>query len=290
MFTVLLIASALIVGYVARPKDKQSYHMAVMAIFGVAYFCIWRFADFYLNEFTPGAMSKHIAFLVLMSVAVILCLLPWVRNITRLYAIVLAVIFGISAVVTFLMEKDIQNLVAGWGGYFGDQLMNVSKVNPIAASSVFDHKAGGFSIRVPDSWGRKQNESGLTYFDLEQNKKILAELRPRCFHDTKLSVVDIINNILEWDRSQGMRDQKYCNDKEGFVCFVQSIRTDSGRIREKWRWLVMDEQQRQNIELDFVFYDMQEKSRNDAKAIINSIKLHHLPDPLPQCVSTIDWF
>ena len=62
----ILLISALILVYFIRPKDKQSYHKTILAIFGIAYFCIWRFLDYYFDIFTPVDMDKNTAFISLM--------------------------------------------------------------------------------------------------------------------------------------------------------------------------------------------------------------------------------
>ena len=290
MFTVLLITSALIVGYFARPRDKQSYQMAILAIFGIAYFCIWHFTDFYFKEISLKTVDKNVVFLVLVGTTIILSLLPWVRNTKRPFAIVLVALFGLCVLVTFSLETTIKNLVSGWGGYFGDHLMTAPDSKPSSTSRPYEDEAGGFIVHIPESWQIKKNKLGMTYFQLQKQGIDIAEFRPGCFHDTELSVAEITNNLVQLDTSRGMHAEKSCEEGKRYICLVRSSGSGSLRKKEKWRWLVMDKQQHQNIELDFIFYDETDDSRKDAKEIIHSLKLQTIPDPSPQCISSIDWF
>ncbi len=62
MHIVLLIASGMALAYFSRAKDKESYRIAILAIIGFAYFCIWRFTDFYTDIFFTDSNIKNISF------------------------------------------------------------------------------------------------------------------------------------------------------------------------------------------------------------------------------------
>lgn len=82
----------------------------------------------------------------------------------------------------------------------------------------------------------------------------------------------------------------FLSNSKLFTCFIRSHGNGANNTQEKWRWLVMDEIQRQNIELDFIFYSNYTQGRRDAEAIINSLVFKPLSSPLPVCASSIDWF
>ena len=292
MDIVLLIAAGMALAYFSRPKDKESYRIAILAIIGFAYFCIWRFTDFYTDIFFTDSNIKNISFFILMLSAVIIGLLPWVRVISRNHAIVLAGIFIISVVLTFTFEKNIKNAVVTWGGYFDDPASELAhSVNQIN-TQLYYHESGGFTINIPDNWHKKTHESGLDYFEMQAEGKAYAELRPRCFHNTDISIPEIIKTIINWDEQQVLKAEKNCflSNSKLFTCFIRSHGNGANNTQEKWRWLVMDEIQRQNIELDFIFYSNYTQGRRDAEAIINSLVFKPLSSPLPVCASSIDWF
>jgi len=292
MHTALLIAAALVLAFYARPRDKQSYHIAIMAIFGIAYFCIWRFARFYLDVFGYDTTAKNTAFGILMLATVVIALLPWIRHTSRKPAIALAVLFGLCVVPTFALEKNIKNVLAQWGGYFDNAVVVFQPDEDIADGKSFHSEAGGFDMRIPGNWRAQTHPSGMQYFQWVLDGKTLAELRPRCFHNTELSIPEIVINILNWDRSQEWQAKKQCfhGTNNGVTCFIRSNSRGNKQEKEKWRWLVMDKYQRQNIELDAVFYTDRAQARRDAEAMINSLVVTPLADPLPLCASSVEWF
>lgn len=203
MHIVLLIATGMSLAYFSRPKDKQSYQIAILAIIGFAYFCIWRFTDFYTDIFFDDSDIKNISFFILMLSAVLIGLSPSVRAISRVPAIVLAGIFVICVVLTFTFEKNIKNSVASWGGYFDAPAREMMHLVNKANTQLYHHESGGFTINIPENWQKKIHNSGLDYFELQYESKALAELRPRCFHNTDLSIAEITNNAFNWDKNQG---------------------------------------------------------------------------------------
>lgn len=263
-----------------------------MAIFGIAYFCIWRFTAFYLDVFDYDTTAKNTAFLLLILTTVVIALLPWVRRTGRKPAIALGVLFAVCVVPTFLLEKNIKNLLALWGGYFDDAVVVFQQAKETADGHSFHSETGGFEVLVPDNWQKQTHPSGMEYFQWRVDGKTLAELRPGCFHNTELSVPEIVINILNWDRSQAWQTEKQCfpGDNNGFTCFIRSKSRGDKQEKEKWRWLVMDKYQRQNIELDVVFYTDRPQARADAEAMINSLVVTPLADPLSLCASSVEWF
>ncbi len=291
MHVVLLIATGMVLGYFARPREKQSYHMAILAILGIAYFCIWRFTDYYLELFHSDTGLKNTVFTSLMLTALIIGLLPWVMAIRRTYAILLAGLFGLCAVLTFSLENGIKNTVAKWGGYFDHPAAVFEKASESANTRRYRHEAGGFSIDVPEHWRKKIHESGLDYFQWEKDGTVQAELRPKCFHNTDISVADIMRNVFQWERDQGFEAEGRCfiSEGDGYTCFVQSRSDKKNNVRERWNWKVMDASQRRNIEMDFVFYNDNAETRREAGAMIDSLSVEPWTGPLPSCISLLEW-
>ncbi len=291
MYIALLLIVALILVYFSRPKDKESYHKTILAIFGIAYFCIWRFLDFYLVSFYPEESFQNIAFLSLMAVAFISGLLPWVIKITQIKAYAFVALFAISVLITFVFEKEIKNVIAEWGGYYDDAAPTLVLPSKENKTTLYQHEAGGYSINVPISWQKKTNESGLDYF-VKQTKNKHTELRPTCFHNTEITLAEIISNIIKTSRNQGLDTEKHCYkmDNTLLTCFVRNSGMDKSNKNERWRWITTDKNQKQNMQLDFVFSDVQLKDKQEASAIIKSFKSVPLSEPLPYCTSSAEWF
>lgn len=291
MDIVLLLTSTLLLAYYAKPGDNRSYRIALLAVFGIAYFCIWRFVRFYLDIFHGDMLVNRITFTSLMLSVVVLMLLPWFRNISRNLAWALTVLFVFCVILSFALDKPIKNRLAGWGGYYDDLLVNFPHTVKPLNGLRFDYQAGGISIDLPHHWQQKTHASGQSYFEWQQGSVIVAEVRPSCFHNTDLAVAEIVSNIVNWDESQSLVSKKLCRvNNDRYECFIHVTANKAVSSAEKWRWLVMDKDQRQNIELNFIFYTDAPQSREEAQSIIQSLRIRGLSDPLPLCVSTIDWF
>jgi hypothetical protein len=278
-------------GYFASPREKHNYRMALLAILGIAYFSIWRFAEYYMDLFHPHSGLKNIVFASLILGAVILGLLPWITAIKRTPALLLVALFGVCAVLTFSLEKNIKNNLAEWGGYFDHATVSFKKVIDEAHTRRYHNEAGAYSIRIPLHWRKIMHSSGLYYLQWQQDESLQAELRPRCFHKAELSVSEIMDNIFQWDRGQGYQVEGRCfiPSDGGYVCFIQSKKNGEINPRERWRWMVMDDHQHRNIELDILFYNDKVKARHEAGAIINSLTLMPTTGPLHPCISPMDW-
>ena len=176
---VLLIA-VLVLGFVVKPRDKKSYHKALIAIFGIAYFCIWRFLDFHAELSHWDESNRHLALAVLMAATVLISVLPWVLRISAVPAIALAGVFIASAVATFGFEKSINNLVAKAGGFYADSPPSSASVMDHPNATRVAHEDGGFTLTVPTNWQERSLAPGLSYFVRMSNDDETAELRPRC--------------------------------------------------------------------------------------------------------------
>lgn len=292
MNVALIVAVVVVLGFYSKPGNKQSYHIAIMAIFGLAYFCLWRFFSFYLDVAGVDASDKNSAFILFVLAIGIIAVLPWIKNIQHNVAVLLGVLFFVCVVPAFLFEKQIKDIVAIWAGYFDGQRAEFTQRKEMKSSHDFNFSDGGIVIRIPSSWQQKTHNSGMSYFVRAEDDKTIAELRPSCFHNTDLSIPEIVNNIIDWDKSQDMEVKKQCflaGDGK-FNCFVKSEGERTNKIKEKWRWLIMDRYQRQNVELDVIFFSDVPQARQEAQAIINSVKWVPLDGDLPLCIGTTDWF
>jgi len=291
MYIAILLILGFILVYIIKPKDKESYRKTVLSLFGIAYFSLWRFIDFYLNIFPTTSIDKNIVFLFLIILVFIISFLPWVTRSTPVKAYSYIAVFVVSVVITFTFEREIKNIVADLGGYYHDPEYNFSDETNKSKVNTFYYKAGGFKLNVPTGWLNKTNDSGLVYFIQQSNNKKTAELRPRCFHNTDLTMPEIVNNIISTDKTQGAKTEKHCSieNKKLLTCFIRSNNTKSN-MQERWRWLVMNKENHQNAELDIVFYSNNVKNKQEVNKIISSFEMKTLAEPLPYCASTIEWY
>ena len=291
MYIAILLILGFILVYIIKPKDKESYRKTVLSLFGIAYFSLWRFIGFYFDIFSTTSIDKNTVFLFLIILVFIISFLPWVSRSTPVKSYSFIAVFVVSVVITFTFEREIKNTIAELGGYYHDLEYNFSDETNKSEVNSFYYKAGGFKINIPASWLKKTNGSGLVYFIKQSNNKKTAELRPRCFHNTDLTMPEIVNNIISTDKTQGAKTEKHCSikNKKLLTCFVRSNNTNSN-MQERWRWLVMNKENRQNMELDTVFYNNNVINSQEVNKIISSFEMNTLAEPLPYCASTIEWY
>lgn len=288
----ILLILALILVYFIKPKDKQSYHKTILAIFGIAYFCIWRFLDFYFDIFTPVEIDKNTAFVSLMVITLIIGFLPWITRTTEIQSYAFVALFVLSIFLTFMFENNIKNVIAERGGYYNDSEYAFTDNTEKKKLNKFYYEAGGFSVEIPDSWEKQKNELGMIYFTKQKNNTKMAEFRPSCFHNSEFTMPEIINNIIETSLLQGFKTEKHCSIKNNslLTCFIRNSDNKESESHERWRLLTMNIEQGQNMELDFVFEKNSVINKQVASSIISSFKSTALTEPLPFCARSANWF
>lgn len=291
MYIVVLLIIGLAQAYLVNPKDEKSYHQIVLAIYGISFFVIWRFANFYFDVFPDSDIDKDISFVVLITLSFVISILPWAVKSNKVKAYFLITMFVVSTIVTFAGEREIKNLIADIGGYYNDVALFEKKPDKKGLMS-FYYKDGGFKFKISNHWLKNDNKINRVYFTKESKKIKTAEIRPRCFHETDLTMPEIVKNIITSDNAQGLVTKKTCfiRNELFLTCMVRSSSNESINKKERWRWLVMNENNQQYMELDVVFYNNEMINRQEAEDAIRSFEVSILPKPLPYCLGDAEWF
>lgn len=291
MQIVLLLVAGVALAYFSKPKDRESYQIALLAILGVAYFTVWRFVDYYMDIMSMNSTARHSAFLLIMLVALALAALPQCRNISRRPAIIFAVIFAVVLTLTFAFEVLIKNTVADIGGYFDKAPIKQKALPEGSLSQPYYFDAGGVGFDIPVRWSKEVHSSGHVYFDLKTSGKLVAEMRPRCFHGSNISLPEIIQNISNEDRSKNLVVDSSCymSSDDMYTCSIRSYKSENASSLSIWRWLVTDKYQHQSIEIDFIFYVKNIDAERDAEAVMSTLRVKRLASPLPLCASPAEW-
>ena len=284
-----LLIIALVLSFTAKLEDKKSFRNILLAIFGISYFVVWKFVDFYYAIFTNVKISSNTAFLVLTGIVLLIISLPWVKRGTREVSYLFVVLFFLSVTISFIFEKNIKNFVAETSGYYSDSMPEFSTSFTTGKVKVFQHEKGVFAIEIPVSWEEKKNSLDITYFSKGNN---IAELRPSCFHGSELTMPEIVLNIMKSQELQKLNTTKSCVNLKAdtFACLVKTEQLDNKAIKSRWRWLVMDHNNGHNIELDFIFSNNDTTSKQEAEAIISSLELKPLLKPVQTCLRPAEWF
>lgn len=288
MEIIILLACGLLLNIFSKPSNNQNYRIFVLSGFGITYFFIWHFANYYLNIFEFDETYKNTVFIILASMTTGLMLVPAARNVPRSIAWVMAAIFIVAASSSFLADRSIKHLISNIGGYFSQEVSTTYQIKDSPSKiDIFIHESGGFSIEVPSNWKKLKHTSGQWYFINGSKNNHLNELRPRCFHDAELTISEIVTNYKLTARLEGLNTSHTCGFRNNrFECLVIAMNDE----KEVWRWFLMNETNYQNIELDFIFNNDNADARLDAKSIMQSLKQKSLTRPLPYCLSTSEWF
>ena len=294
MDIILLLIFASILVFVPKPKNRDYYRTAMLSLVGISYFSIWVFIDYYLDTFNAQSLTRTYALPSLMVTVLLSGLLPWMIRINKSKTAVLVLLFILSTLTTLIFEQRIKNEIAKWAGFFDDEIM-LSSSQPegrskLQETTLFNHAAGGFNVNVPRSWQKHTINSGAVYFERHNEGKKIAEFRPTCFHDTKLPVTEIVSNMTQNFSSAVKESEKQCSfENNQFICFINVSETENNKITQRWRWLVMDKNQAQNIELDFIIYKNKADPRTELISIIRSLEVVPISPPRPLCASSINW-
>lgn len=242
--------------------------------------------------FAWEALYEQAAFLILVVTTLILALTPWLKRITSIPAYSLIALFLICVIATFTLEKIIKNTIADLGGFFNSSNPVDKMDSKTYNSRLFSYEEGGFTISIPSSWRQKKHRSGLTQFERRNGREQLTTLSPTCFHNSEISIPEIINNIKNTNKLQGITTNYQCfrGKQKNYICFITSKKLSVNSMEERWQWLVTNKWQDQSVELDFVFYDQDLQGRQESEYIIRSLQIQPMDSPLPSCINSVDWY
>lgn len=290
MHTLIPLTMALILINHKKIKDDSCYRISVFSLVGITYFFTFRFIDFYFSifnheDFLPLAVKLSAA-LVIVGV----CLSPLVSRSSTLKAGICVSLLVMSLLGGFGLERQIKNVVAASGGYF-DQTPVVLTSSYSGDFTEFTSDIGGFSLRIPAHWDKHVHDVEGNYFTVQRDGSILAELRPRCFHESGIVMAEVVNNLRLSASMDQRRLDTYCfEDSNNQVCLVKSIGAHSAQPLERWRWLVMNSSTQQNIDIDVLLFTGDSATKDEVHFVISSLTTKPLPRPMPVCLSTMEWF
>lgn len=177
-------------------------------------------------------------------------------------------------------------------GYFDGKNPIVKRINSYQ-SQRFEFKQGGYAVEIPQEWSQNQLKTSKTpYFSLRRNEKTLAEFRPKCLHQIKLALPEVILNLTkEAGTEDQIKHEKQCfHWEENYAaCLIKSNGAGDSQFTSRWRWFAVNAKLQHGIELDFVVYGVSLAIFKDIENIINSVETIKLPEPRPVCFTPAEW-
>jgi hypothetical protein len=294
MYLIGLLLIILIFYVFAKPKNPKYFRIAVGSIFGIAYFSVWRFIQYYAQIFEWSDTTVGISFAVLGIISALICCLPFILRINSIGAPILLATFLLTVLLSYSFEREIKFYIAERAGYFDDQnpvpLQNLGNDN----SRRFVFKQGGYSINIPNTWSKHQYKTpDFPYFLLKNNKAKVAEFRPRCMHRSKLALPEMVFNLMTQSgtESQAIYNKQCFRWQDNYsACLVRSKHVEETQTTTRWRWMAVNSEIQHGIELDFVIYNDTNSVRKQIEKMIGSVRVTTLPEPRPQCLTPAEWF
>jgi len=292
MELLIVLIAGVFLAKLGNHQNPRNYSLLILSIFGICYFFAWKYLNFYRLIFEPTNDFLYLENVSLIGITIGFVLLAQKLQKYDVFVGLMVTIFCVCAVASFSLDRQIKHKVSDLGGYFDKNVSGFYRSNAkLENVEVFDHEAGGFRMKVPGTWDKLKHSSGQWYFKNNIDGLNSVELRPRCFHESDLSLAEIVNNNILTSLAQNISIEKICgSDDQVFECLTLSTGNIGTQYSEFWRWYLVNEKNRQSIEVDLIFDGDSPIPRTEAKAILNSLKLYELPHPLPYCINSVDWF
>lgn len=294
MNIIALIIIVILVSLLAKPKNATYFRMAAGSIFGIAFFGVWPFVAFLARLLSWSQIELALALTIFGTAVALLSCLPVITRINQIAAAMFVVLFLTCVFLAFAFEKNIKFYLARQAGFFSGQNPVPALVKGGEDRIHFSSAAGRYTVDLPATWSQKTLQPlGLPYFVLSQNDNQLAEFRPKCFHDAKLALPEIVLNIASqktYASSESITTQCFRWHEQYNACLIRQKYPNGANPAARWRWLAVDATQSQGIELDFLLFTDTARVEQDVQAVIGSLNAIPLTDPHPRCFAVTQWF
>lgn len=287
-FIPLLLAFVLI-NY-RKLQNSKNYRFSVFSIVGTTFFFILNFANYYFSVSSYSELTQNITNGIIIISTVLLCLSPVIVKSGLVGSSISITFFAISILLTLGFDREIKNFIVGKSDYFDKKTIKEgSKLT--GETQKYVSQEGGYHFQLPITWTLKKHNSGLDYFTLKNDDTLVAELRPRCFHETGNVITDVVDSFKKNDLTENKTTNSECYKTQvTYICLVKSTYTKPNIPIERWHWLAMNPKNQQNIELDILIHQKTPQIDKALYSIISTLEIEELPNPTPMCGNTLEWF
>ena len=284
-----LLFSVILINY-RKLKNSKNYRFVVFSIVGITFFFILTFINYYFSISSHSELIHNLVNGIIIIGTVLLCLSPIVVKTGLVGSSISITLFALSILLTLGFDREIKNFIAGESDYFDVKILDEGS-KPIGETQKYVSQEGGYHLQLPTTWALKKHDSNLDYFILKNNNTLVAELRPKCFHNTGNIITDVVKNFKKNDLAENKITNNECYKAQGaYICLVKSTYTKPNIPIERWHWLAMNPKSQQNIELDILIHQKTPQIDRELYSIINTVEIGQLPSPPPMCGNTLEWF
>ena len=284
-----LLFAVILINY-RKLQNNKNYRFAVFSIVGITFFFILTFVNYYLSVSSHSELTRNLINGIIIISTVLLCLSPIVVKSGLVGSSISITIFALSILLTLGFDREIKNFIVGKSDYFDKKKIKEGS-KPIGETQKYVSQEGGYHFQLPTTWALKKHNSDLDYFILKNDDTLVAELRPRCFHETGNVITDVVDSFKKNDLSENKTTNSECYKTQGtYICLVKITYTKPNIPIERWHWLAMNPKSQQNIELDILIHQKTAQIDKKLYSIINTVEIGKLPSPTPVCGNTLEWF
>lgn len=274
MHTIIILLFLFVLFNGEQLKKDKLYRASVFALIGASYFFILQYSIYWYRVFPTQSVLQYIPGLVAVLATVAIALSKWNKRSHPVKTIIICSLFVVSLIASFGFDKQIKEKLAELGGYFDTH--NLSKTTTESTNNSYAYKFAdiGLSMQLSKDWQVKTLGSGHQYIVMRDEQELLLEVRPNCLSEVKVDTPTLIENTIELleARSADNRVSHSCsNYQQGKVCLVKVVyEFGRGNIKERWRWLQLDNPSARPYLIDVLFFDKNPELRSEAWMIITS--------------------
>lgn len=249
-------------------KADKLYRANVFALVGISYFFLYQHTLYWYRIFPTDNALQFIPGTLIVSATVFLALSPWNKNSHPIKTALLCSLCAAALVLGLGFDRPVKEKLAEIGGYFEDGTI-ISSV-PAADSRTLDIAAIGIQLDLSSDWQERKLDSGHTYFVLQKNGQLAAEIRPNCLGDFNVDTPTFVFNTLEL--FAGTNESAKCTRDQGIKeCLIISGYATAKDVQEKWRWFKMQDKS-WSMEIDVLAFTDDQAVKEEILTLLASAR------------------
>ena len=262
--------------------------LGIAALFGLAYFVVWPVWDHYLvlSNISGPVASNGLMFIAVLAALLSLYIIRGKPKKRLSQSLLLLLVFSWTGL--YIFSYQFYQWMSVALGYYDDPPLLVAQTE---GSEPYHFNDLLLSIAIPKSWHpQKLMPLGAVYFDRREKDASSAQLRPKCFHNSKSVLASMVQQYSRKQQSQGRQVAKQCYRRGDSVACILTHQSKQGE-HTVWRtrWFSVNPQTRQAVELDFLVFEHSPALEQEVMGIIASAQLDTSKAELPACVQIVDW-
>ncbi|MFK5914033.1 MAG: hypothetical protein QM484_06635 [Woeseiaceae bacterium] len=291
MQAIVLLIFVIISAFLFKKEKSPYVRIIIGSVFGMAFFSFWPITVFYIDIHHLRKTPLIIIYVIIAIFSLVLSyLLIYVKK-EVLVSSVMFLLFIFSTIFSVLFESEIKNTVSINTGYFSDkEPANKIHYDTSSLKQRNNFTSLNYTYSLHTDWKIKIEKGPLFYYYILSGKDHnIAELRPKCFNTSNISLAEIVSKLYSVINTKKTDMNKICykTGDEIYACKVIAI--DAKKQVQRIRWYSMNTEIHYGIELDFLLYDNKPSTEEEIEKIIRSAKYNFKNDKDMNCLGLTEW-